>query len=114
MKTMNSERRSDPRYEISASIRYASYQSDEAKPPLTRARTVDASKSGLQVSVSEPVDVPAYVQIALHLPDRTAPAIFLGKTVWCRPEPDSGFRAGIQFMGHIDPALSKYLETINS
>jgi c-di-GMP-binding flagellar brake protein YcgR len=105
------DRRSHPRINLSASLRYATCQ-DEATPmALGRGTTVDVSASGAQLTLSQPVKVPSYVQMGISVPDRTVPVILLARTIWCRKEEDGSFRTGLQFMGHIDPAFLELLES---
>jgi len=105
------DRRSNPRYPQAVSLRYASYQDDETtRTAIGAAETIDVSGGGIQLKVSEPVKVPAYVQVALRLGNATAPIVLLGKTVWCRPDPEGDHRAGIQFLGHVDPLYMEFVE----
>lgn len=112
MKTQTQlERRASPRIPHSVSLRYASYQDDYSQSAIGAAQTVDISATGMQIALSEAVKVPAYVQIAVRLAPHTAPIILLGKTIWCHPAAESGHRAGVQFVGHIDPTFKQFVET---
>jgi hypothetical protein len=51
------------------------------------------------------------MQVAIRMPDRTAPIILLGKSIWSRPEGEK-HRAGVQFLGHIDTAFFDYLDSL--
>jgi hypothetical protein len=105
------DRRQSPRVPYEVSLRYASYQNDDyAQTAIGGASSVDLSNIGMQLALSEPVKVPAYVQVAMRLTKSSAPIILLGKTIWCRPDPQGGHRAGIQFLGHVDSTYSAFVE----
>jgi hypothetical protein len=90
-------RRACPRYDLSISLRFATFQDDKDESILESAETADISRTGLQLSLHKPIPLPSYL-------------LLLGKSVWCRPEEGGLHRAGVQFLGHIDSAFFDFLD----
>ena len=110
--TTQDHRRASPRYDLGISLRFATFQDDKDESILESAETVDISRTGLQLSLHKPIPLPSYLKIAVRLPERSAPLLLLGKSVWCRPEEGGQYRAGVQFLGHIDPAFFAFLDGV--
>ena len=109
------ERRRRPRFPWSVSLRYASFETDEETQRAIRmADTVDVSSAGVQLASREPIRTGAFLQVAVRLPDRTAPVILLGKTRWCREEESGGHRTGVEFLGHVDQAFVDAVDRVGA
>jgi c-di-GMP-binding flagellar brake protein YcgR len=108
---IQSERRRAERVPLTVTMRYATYHSDDDNSILENARAVDLSRTGVQILLETPLPIPVYMQVAIRMPDRTAPIILLGKSIWSRPEGEK-HRAGVQFLGHIDTAFFDYLDSL--
>jgi len=68
---------------------------------------------GLAMMVDEPVQPHLLLQLQLHIAGRPSSLIVLGKTVYCRPVEELGmYRVGIQFVGIVQPDLTKALDEL--
>jgi len=77
------------------------------------AVTLDISRAGLSLLLSEPIPVPILLQLQLRVPSRPYGLFVLGKSVYCMPAEDSDmYRVGIKFVGILPPDLEQVLNEV--
>ncbi len=75
--------------------------------------TLNISRTGLSLLLTQPMPVPVLLQLQLRLPNRPYGLFVLGKTVYCTPmEEINMYRVGIKFVGILPPELEMVLEDV--
>ena len=70
--------------------------------------TLDISRSGVRLKLSDEIKPPMLVQMHIQIPNRSLGLFLLGKIVYCSKSKDSEyFDAGIKFVGLLPPDLDK-------
>ena len=75
--------------------------------------TLDISRAGLALLLSEPIPVPILLQLQLCVPSRPYGLFVLGKSVYCTPLGGIDmYRIGIKFVGILPPDLEQVLDEV--
>jgi hypothetical protein len=107
------DRRQQPRFSFSVSLRYVSFEGDgDLDKQISAATTVAVSDTGIQIPPREAIRIGSFVQVAVRPPERSAPQVLLAKTRWCRPEVGEGFHTGLMFLGNVPPAYLDLVERV--
>lgn len=106
------ERRAEPRYEVTASVELRPV-GEAAAGPDAGARVRNLSLGGICVETTAPPELGSLVDVVLRLPDLPRPLVLRGQVAWRNrePPPDIGVRWS-RLAGDDRERLRRYLARV--